>query len=184
MIDFDIENELRPNLSKDEKLLWTARPQTGIKFQTLDIFMIPFSLLWTGTVFSMFLGPFNRGNAPFLFSIFPLFFLFIGLYFIIGRFFVDIARRKNTAYGITNNRIIIKSGLLNKEVKSLNLRTLSDVTTSEKSDGSGTITLGPTDWRSSMMGNMAWPGVRQPTQFQYISNVQDVYQLIVKLQHQ
>jgi len=47
-MNFDIENELRDSLSKDEKLLWTGRPETGLRFRPSDAVLIPFSLMWCG----------------------------------------------------------------------------------------------------------------------------------------
>jgi hypothetical protein len=92
--------------------------------------------------------------------------------------------RQNTIYAFTDSRIIIKSGIFSKELKSLNIRTLSDVTVSEKPDGSGTITLGPTDLRSGMMSGigMQWPGLKQVPQLEFIENVQSVYKQIMSLQ--
>jgi len=48
MTNFELEEELRPNLSSGEKLIWTGKPKTGIVFRSSDAFMIPFSLLWGG----------------------------------------------------------------------------------------------------------------------------------------
>ena len=67
---------------------------------------------------------------------------------------MDAKKRANTIYGITPDRIIIKSGIFSRDIKSLNIRTLSDVTINQKADNTGTITLGPTDIRYSMMQGM------------------------------
>ncbi len=50
--------------------------------------------------------------------------------------------RANTEYAVTNERAIIVSGLFRRKVKSLNLKSIPDISMSEKSDGSGTITFG------------------------------------------
>lgn len=31
MTNYDIENELKPSLSSDEKLIWTGKPKTGLQ---------------------------------------------------------------------------------------------------------------------------------------------------------
>ena len=85
-------------------------------------------------------------------------------------------------YGITNQRVIIKSGIFNRELKSLNIKTLSDVSISEKDDGSGTITFGPTDSRFAMMSGTSWPGVKQGPQFEFIEDAKNVYNIILKAQ--
>lgn len=183
MTNHDIENELRPNLSSDEKLIWTGRPKTGIVFRGSDIFLIPFSLLWAGFAFFWEITVVTSG-APFFFKLWGIPFVLVGLYITVGRFFVDARKRANTVYGITSDRIIIKSGIFSSEVKSLNIKTLSDITLHQKADNSGTITLGPTDYRHSMMQGMDWPGVAQPPRFEFIQDVKSVYNKIIELQRQ
>lgn len=183
MTNFELEEELRPHLSSGERFIWTGKPKTGIIFRSSDTFMIPFSLLWGG--FALFWETtVIVTDAPFFFKLWGIPFVLIGLYMIIGRFFVDAKKRANTIYGITSDRIIIKSGIFRKEIKSLNIRTLSDITISQKADNSGTITLGPTDIRYSMMQGMEWPGAKQPPRLEFIENVKSVYDKIIDLQRQ
>ena len=145
MINYEIENELRPDLSSDEKLIWTGKPKTGIVFRSSDVFLIPFSLFWAG--FAVFWETSVLAtDAPFFFKLWGIPFVLVGLYITVGRFFLDAKKRANTIYGITNDRIIIKTGLFSREIKSLNIRTLSDITINQKADNSGTITLGPSDF--------------------------------------
>ncbi|MCC6461107.1 MAG: PH domain-containing protein [Saprospiraceae bacterium] len=179
--DFDTRQILQPALSPGEKLLWTGRPKTGLLLRSGDIFMIPFSLLWGG--FAIFWeSTVLSGGAPFFFALWGIPFVLIGLYMIIGRFFVDAYQRSKTVYGITDDRIIIQSGIFSSEIKSLNIQTLSDLTIKEKSDGSGTISLGPQDPRSAMMEGMAWPGVKAAPQLAFIPGVRQVYDLLLQLQ--
>jgi hypothetical protein len=151
---------VKKELESRENLLWSGRPKQGIIFRGADVFMIPFSLLWCGFAIFWEVSVANSGGSPF-FLLFGGFFVFIGLYFVFGRFLWDSAQRKKTFYGITNERVIILSGLFQKQVKSINLKTLSDISVSEKSNGQGTISLGPTSFMESMYGGMAWPGVPQ-----------------------
>jgi len=183
MVDFEIEQELQPDLDKDEKLIWAGRPKAGILFRSSDIFMIPFSILWCSFAFFWEGGVMNI-HAPFFFKLWGIPFVCIGLYMVFGRFIADAKKRKNTIYGITNSRIIIKSGIFSQELKSLNIRTISDISISKKSDGTGTILLGPTDLRYAMMGGMDWPGVKQPPKLDSIDDAKEVYDLLVKLQRQ
>lgn len=183
MTNYAIESELSPNLSSDEKLIWVGKPKTGIVFRSSDVFLIPFSLLWGG--FAVFWETSVIANgAPFLFKIWGIPFVLAGLYITIGRFFIDAKKRANTVYGITSDRIIIKSGIFNQSIKSLNIRTLSDVTIDQKSDNSGTVTLGPTDFGYSMMQGMEWPGTKQPPRLELIEDVKSVYDKIIELQLQ
>jgi hypothetical protein len=111
-------------------------------------------------------------------------FLLFGVYFVVGRFFFDSYQRTRTYYAVTGERIIIVSGIASREVKSLPLQTLSEMTLREKSDGSGTITFGPVDPRYAMWAGTAWPGMgkRLPASFELIPNVRSVYDTIRELQ--
>jgi len=183
MINFDLENELRQNLSSGEKLIWTGKPRTGIMLRSSDVFLIPFSLLWGG--FAVFWeSSVLATDAPFFFKLWGIPFVLAGIYMIIGRFFIDAKKRENTIYGITTDRIVIKSGVFSTDIKSLNIKTLSDITINQKSDNSGTITLGPTDMRYSMMQGMEWPGNKQPPKLEFIDDVKSVYDKIIDLQRQ
>lgn len=184
MRNSEIENELHGSLGPEEKLLWTGKPKTGIVFRNTDIFLVPFSILWAGIAVFWESTVLTMDDTPFPFALFGIPFVLIGLYITVGRFFVDAKKRSNTVYGITQDRIIIKSGIFSREIKSLNIRTLSDVSLSQKTDNSGTITLGPTDLRYSMMRGMEWPGVKQPPCLELIDDVKTVYDVIIGLQRQ
>ncbi len=183
MINFELEEDLRPNLSSGEKLIWTGKPKTGIVFRISDIFMIPFSFLWAGFALFWEGGTFSM-DTPLFFKLWGIPFILVGAYITIGRFFIDAKKRANTVYGVTPDRIIIKSGIFSKSVKSLNIRTLSDITIDQKKDDTGTITLGPTDFRNSIMQGMEWPGNRQPPRLEFIEDAKSVYDKIIALQRQ
>ena len=189
----DPATEMSDELEPGEKLLWSGQPRQGIVFRGSDLFLIPFSLLWGG--FAIFwevaavYGTSRSGNnAPdfvrFVFPLFGLPFVAIGLYMIFGRFFTDSAQRRKTVYGITDQRVIIRSGLFRRTTKSLNLRTLSDVTLSERGDGSGTITLGPTGGFYSWFYGASWPGMgRNLTPcLDTITDAKNVYQILRRAQ--
>ncbi|MEY2542806.1 MAG: hypothetical protein QOE81_267 [Verrucomicrobiota bacterium] len=187
----DPATEISSELSPDEKLLWSDRPRQGVFFRSTDLFLIPFSLLWGG--FAIFwelsvlgLNPqvHQTHPPPAFFPLFGIPFVAMGLYVMFGRFFVDAAQRRKTMYGITNQRVIIRSGLFTRTTKSLNLRTLSDVTLSEKSNGTGTITLGPTVGYYSWFYGTGWPGMnrRLAPFMDTISEAKNVYELLRKAQ--
>ncbi len=169
----DPSSILQSSLSPNETLLWSGQPRQGLRLRTADVFLIPFSLLWGGfaivwevMAIVMFFGASSaESSAPLGFRlIFPLFgipFVLAGLYFIFGRFWFDRLLRQRTYYGVTNERTLIKTGVFSPTLRSLNLRTLADLSLSEKSDGTGSITFGGTastfGW---MFAGMAWwPGM-------------------------
>ena len=120
-----------------------------------------------------------------LFALFGIPFVIVGLVFAFGRFIIDAKQRAHTFYGITEDRIIIKSGVFSKSIKSLQIKTLSDIEYNEKNDGSGTISIGP---KNPMMiwgnGMNWWPGMKANTQLDSIPEVRKVYNQIIEIQKQ
>jgi hypothetical protein len=62
-------------------------------------------------------------------------FILIGIHLLAGRFFVDALQRSKTFYAVTEDRILIVTNLLSKNVKSVNLRTLGEISLGERNDG-------------------------------------------------
>ena len=181
MNNYEIEKELAPVLGSGELLTWTGRPGQGVRFSSMDIFLIPFSIIWfCGIIFWEVTA--IKSGAPILMMIFGIPFILAGLFFTVGRFIYDVRRRANTIYGISNNRIIIKSGIKRKVINSINIKSISNLSFTQKADGSGTILLGPLDSRFSMMQGTAWPGAKQAPSLESISDVKNVYDKIVELQ--
>jgi hypothetical protein len=182
MTDSSIENELSSYLNSDEKLLWSGKPKTGIVFRSYDIFLIPFSLVWSGSAFQ------SSHSVRSSFDFFPfILFILVGIYLVIGRFFVDAIKRANTIYGITSKKIIIQTQIFGKETKLLDLKTITKITLSENKNGIGTIKLNPLDSSDYTRPHIRFTGSRsyglnQPPSLEFIQNVKEVYDLILKLQ--
>ena len=182
-------------LDADERLLWSGQPRRGIRLRPQDAYMIPFSLLWGGFAFfwesMVVFGP-ARGRphggsasgAPIFFMLWGVPFVLMGIYVIIGRFFVDAWSRERTRYAVTNERVIIESGLFTRQTKSLQLRTLSDVSLTERAGGNGAITFGPASFPASMFSAGGWPGSGRsgPPAFELLENAREVYDLIRRAQ--
>ena len=144
-----------------------------------DAFLIPFSLMWGGFAIFWETTVIIQG-APFFFMLWGIPFVVVGLYLILGRFWVDAKRRAKTYYGVTSERVIIISGLFRRSIKSLNIDTLTDLSLTEKGDRSGAITLGPTNPWHGWVGGSNWPGAAQyssPT-LEWIDNARHVYETI------
>ena len=113
------------------------------------------------------------------------FFVLVGLYMSVGRFIVDSTRRAKTFYGLSDQRVIVVSGLFSRTVKSMNLRTLSDVSLSEKADRTGTIAFGPSHSRMSWVREVYWPAVpRAGLLFEMIPDAKKIYDQVAELQSQ
>jgi len=142
---------------------------------------IPFSLVWGGFAF-FWEWSVVESNAPAVFRLWGIPFVLIGLYLIVGRFFVDARLRTRTYYALTSERAIIVSGLFTPTTTSIQLRTLTDVSLAESANGTGTITFGPTaPWWAGPGG---WPGGRRPLSpaFDAIEGARSVYEQLRRAQ--
>lgn len=177
--NFEVTQAIQSVLEPQERLLWSGQPIQGIRLRSSDLFLIPFSLLWGGFAIFWEYNVIGSG-APSFFALFGVPFVLVGLYFIFGRFFVDAKIRKKTFYGLTDERVIIVSGLSKRTIKSLSLRTLTGISVSESSDGSGSISFGSTMPYGAMFNGMPWPGMEQRLgpRFDPIEGVRAVHLLI------
>ena len=170
--------EITATLDRGERVIWSGQPRQGLALRGIDAFGIPFALFWTSVpligAMASLTGP--KSNPFALLPTIP--FILIGLYLLIGRFFVDAAQRRRTFYALTNERILIVSGLLSRDIRSLLLRTLDQVDVSSRASGRGTILFG-----RSLYGSFAlpgWPGMKSylPPMFEMIPDAAEVAKLI------
>jgi hypothetical protein len=181
MSDLD-GSSIESELNSGERLLWKGRPRGGIRFRGVDLFLIPFSLIWTGFVFFAAFAAFNQpaersAAAP---ALIPLIvFILVGLYILVGRFFVDAMMRARTEYALTSRRAIIVSGFFSRNVKTVDLQTIPEILLSEKSDHSGTITFGATPFGGWMQRNpWSFGSSSGVPAFEMIEDVRSVYRTI------
>jgi hypothetical protein len=173
------EREISGQLESGERLLWSGIPPQGLLLRGSDAFLIPFSFMWGG--FAIFWETsVLKSGAPLFFALWGVPFVLVGLYLIAGRFVVEAKQRTRMAYGVTDRRAVIISGLFSKNVKSLALKTLTEVTLTERPDGTGTITFGPSHPMARWYGNTAWPGMGAYSSpcFESIRQARDVYATI------
>jgi hypothetical protein len=175
--------QLSGSLEPGESFLWTGKPRQGILLRASDAFLIPFSLLWGGFAIFWETGVAKSG-APAFFVLWGIPFVLVGLYIIVGRFFVDATVRANTFYGLTDRRAVIVSGVFSRTTRSMPLRTLTDITVDERKDGSGTIHLGRPHPFAVWYAGMQWPGMAQyqTPAFELISDVRGVYRQLMEVQ--
>jgi hypothetical protein len=187
----DPELALEPELGAGERLIWSGQPWRGVCLRASDAVFIPVSLLglvfaivWTDMV--MLAINKSRGGVTILFALFGVPIVITAIYLVIGRFAADAMSRAHTFYGITNERIIIVSGVLYRKTVSLDLRLLNEISMTEKSNGSGTITFGRSNPFNQLFGQASWPGIRRyaPPAFDLIDNAKKVYAVIREAQQQ
>jgi len=131
------EQVLRPELARDERLLWSGVPKQGVFLRRSDLLAVPLSLMLGGFAFFWERSVSTAKDAPIFMILWGVPFVLMGLYMIVGRFFADAYQRKRMFYGVTDQRVIILAGFFSREVKSLPLSTLSDITFNERSDKRG-----------------------------------------------
>ena len=148
-----------------------------------DACMIPFSLFWGG--FAIFWeATVIAAGAPLFFLLWGIPFVLVGLYMIVGRFFVDARIRAKTLYGLTDRRVVIISGLFSITTRSLPLRTLHEISVQERRDGSGTVLFGHAQRLAAMFAGMPWPGTGsyQTPAFEHIPHTRRVHDQVLEAQ--
>ena len=167
-------------LEPGERVLWSGRPAPGLTLRPADGFLIPFSLAWCGFAIFWEVSVLRIPNAPFFFPLFGAAFVAAGLYIVFGRFFVDARLRSGMVYAVTDRRVVIISGLMRRQVRSLFLEGLAEVNLSVRRDGKGTLAFGrdalPAWW---MRGNLFYgSGANSAPSFELIDAPQRVMTVI------
>jgi hypothetical protein len=170
--------ELKPHLDEGERLIWAGRPAQGIQFRRADVFLIPFSLLWSGFAFFWEYSVLLHG--PSFFVLWGIPFCLIGVYITIGRFFVDATARSRTCYAITDERILIIEGILRRNVRTLPLKNLSEIALENGGGETGTIRFATPPFAQGWTYNSSWPGSQRDAvpHFDMIEDAKKVYSLI------
>jgi hypothetical protein len=176
-MDVETQRQITSELNSGERLIWAGRPGQGLILRGRDAFPLIFGLLWMSFVAAAIFWPGRRGDHPPP-PAFVALFLGVMLYVTLGRFLIDARRRRGTYYGLTNERMIILSGVFQRKVRSLNLRTLSELTLTQRRDGSGTIAFGGSEWFRFMSGMDFWAPGGGANALERIPNVKQVYDQI------
>jgi hypothetical protein len=176
---YTVPEEIRRQLAPGEQLLWHGQPRQGLLLRGSDAYMIPFSLLWCGVVIHILSGWHGAGSGPM--ALMPWLFVVAGLYFLVGRFFVDARQRARSVYAVTGDRVLIASGLFSRKLTSLSLASLNEMTLSQKPSGEGSIVFGrPQAVVQPPPGMDAAPVVQPPAppSFDLIADAEAVHALI------
>ena len=173
-------------LAPDETILWEGRPRQGLMFRPSDLFVIPFCLMWWlililwGTVIM-------TGEVPWFFVVLCIPFVLIGLYFLIGRHWLDILYRKHSYYSITNKRAILVSGFFHYSFKSFGHEEKIDMKIRKGRSDSGSIFFGQPKPLYKLLEIMTYPRVMDLGYDQYgyacfdsVENAKDVYELLIE----
>jgi len=137
------ENEkdlVRDELLADEYILWAGQPNSRKLFTGVDIFLVPFSLMWGG--FAIFWESMALRGGPIFFMLWGIPFVAAGLYFIFGRFIYKSYVKKRTYYYVTDKRVIILKKLRNTKLDTLYIEELPAINKNINSRGNGKIVFG------------------------------------------
>jgi hypothetical protein len=156
-VDPDATHEISRELRSEESLLWAGRPFQGWRLHTIDVILVPFSVLWSIAALAAFVAgievligaprgltdPVNpeivRWSGIAYAVIFVTAFPAFAFYLTCGRFMLNARRRARTWYGLTTERILIISEFFGRRVTEVPLHDLGHITFSHHEDGSGTI---------------------------------------------
>jgi hypothetical protein len=144
----DEQQRLQSELSSNEDVLWTGKPNPRVIFHRSDWAGIPFSLLWGGFAIFWEAGVtghfgFDHGKtAPFFFMLWGIPFVIGGQYLIWGRFFYAAWRKKRVIYAITNLRVIVLSLPPKPKTITAYIDTLPVIDKEMRSDGIGILKFG------------------------------------------
>jgi hypothetical protein len=124
-------------------VLWQGQPDVWAFSMRGAWYLIPFSLLWGGFAIFWEVGVLGSGAGPF-FALWGVPFVVIGLYLIFGRIYVARREAARTHYAVTNQRVVILTGLFGRRAIEMALTDLPPSQLDGGETGLGTITFGAT----------------------------------------
>ena len=147
-------------LAPGEEILWTGRPYGGFYLDPRSIFPAMFGIFFLFAALfvigRMLTDPNPMPVDGFVFLIFWLVGVgSISTYFIFGRFWLDAYRRRRISYTLTNQRIIIRSGLIVPKKTVLDLASINNLSWESDLHGRGHVVLAP---RSDAIAAWFHPG--------------------------
>ncbi|MHB1278555.1 MAG: hypothetical protein ACYC1Q_09155 [Bacteroidia bacterium] len=135
----DAKQLFKDQLSGKEQILWASVPLQGLRLRKSDKYMIPFSLLWCATVVIWEWFALGMGELGTTMAWFGVPFMLIGLYLLVGRFYMDAFIRRNTFYALTSKKILVKTGRWNSSVDQFLLKSIKRITVEQGKGESGTL---------------------------------------------
>ena len=175
----DYENDttwVRGILHPGENLLWSGKPGKGHLFSKEDAMRLPFGIIWCGFAIFWEITALRDENAPFIFKLWGIPFILVGLFTTVGHFFVKKHRAKRSSYALTSQRIISKLG---NQIQTLELCNLPHISVNQRADGTGDIRFGEVvtnrRYASTVNNNVdGFSSTRAVLEFQNIPDVNQV----------
>lgn len=151
------------DLLKDEKIMWSGRPEVSADFTKADIFLIPFSLVWGGFILVWFgsvisihlrnTDDLGISGASIMFFVIGTVFSFLGVYFVVGRYIYKRWKKRRTFYALTDRRALVLTLTFGRRIEGAFLDRLASINKSVRSSGIGTLHFGNTSLIGAMYAN-------------------------------
>lgn len=182
-----------------EHLLWSGALFYRGGLAVKDIFMIPFSLVWSGFAFfweyKVIMSYIRTGEMLYiLFIAFGSIFVIAGIYLLVGRFFYEAYAARSTFYAVTDRRVVIRMEAFPRRVQSIFINKLDKIEFVSGKGTAGSIIFGrgsystyfnnatfynqTTGMYQPVGGNLTY--YNRPPGFYNIENAANVHQLILK----
>ena len=164
---------LQQELDAGERVLWSGRALPGLRIEAGSLKQTAFGLIFFSiSVASLFAAGKESTIFPVLWTI-P--FVLVGFYHFVGHFFWNALFRRYTEYAVTNQRVIVRSGILSETTQSIEYRKIRTLSLREKSDGSGAIQFGEANAVSAGEGITS-----SATKMEAVPDARSVYNIIRK----
>ncbi len=172
------ENPFAGRLLSGERVVWSGKPYRGVMFTSADALLIPFHILWLA--FAIFWTAMMSLTPQPWFALFGSIFVCIGLFGLLGRFWLDAQIRRGINYAVTNKRVLISRPRPFSDFTALALDRLADVRLSVGKNGRGTIRFGQaTSLSFRYYGVASWaPALDSTPQFIAVDGVERVFDLV------
>ncbi|MEO1798134.1 MAG: hypothetical protein AAFR53_14155 [Pseudomonadota bacterium] len=165
-------------LHDGERIVWQGQPDRRIFiFRPAELMLIPFSAIWFGfVIYIASAAPLTAEPS----SAVLILFMLVGVYFLIGRFFVDRYIRTRTSYALTEKRALILASAFKTRLRELPIPQTLQVGFDDAPRGS--VRLGPQPEGSFMSNGLAvWHSDDGSFTFGEIENPKSVYDLVQEI---
>ncbi len=176
-----VPNSIRNALNADERLLWHGKPRTDFLFVPYDRWAIAALGLFLSVGVALFVLISSKLGFN-LTSMFVLIIMLIPLILFAARFPLDLMKRRNTDYFVTNKRVAIKTDtMLDRKITSKKYNEKFIMTPIDAPNGSTTIYFGSMSpfWDYFYPPNYPLMDMFQPPAFMFIDNAVEVMNTII-----
>ena len=164
---------LQQQLDAGERVLWSGWALPGLRIESGSLLQSAFGFLFFSiSVVSVYAAGKESAIFPVLWTI-P--FVLVGFHHFVGHFFWNAICRRYTEYAVTNQRVIVRSGILSETTQSIEYRKIRAFALTEKSDRSGTIQFGESKAVDAGEGKTS-----SATRMEAVPDARSVYNIIRK----